>query len=246
MAPELWTTVLKPGAYDYIINCIGILKSSVNEDDTESIGRAIRVNALFPHEVAAIASQSRILHVSTDGVFSGNLQRPYVENDSTDCADAYGKTKALGESPASNVINIRASIIGRDPGGKGLVELILRSTEGSDVTGFDDQQWNGVTTEQFAELCCRIIESGNFDRIRDESGLHHFCPNPPTTKYDLLCHIREKACRNITVRRGYSGARNARILASIYSSLRDVYPEHHTWDALIQEVLAGEISEPRG
>src|ERR1051326_8334103 len=85
--------------YSYVVNCIGILKGALDEHDGESVARAIRVNALFPHELAASLPNTRILHLSTDGVFSGAQDRPYVETDPTDCSDVYGKTKALGESP---------------------------------------------------------------------------------------------------------------------------------------------------
>jgi dTDP-4-dehydrorhamnose reductase len=241
MPREHWAAILRRRAYDYIVNCIGILKPAVKEQDAKTLCRAIRVNALFPHELAAMASDSCILHVSTDGVFSGTLGRPYVETDPTDCPDAYGKTKALGECPAANVINIRCSLIGRDPaGGKGLIEWVLRSPDGAELTGFDDQHWNGVTTRQFAQLCRRIIESGSFDQVRHESGLHHFCPNPNTTKYELLCRIRETAGRNIVIRRGRSGAARARILGSIYSSLRGMYADSPSWDTVIRDALAGE------
>ncbi len=241
MPGERWASVLQRHAYDYIVNCIGVLKAAVDEQDAKSLSQAIRVNALFPHELAALAPHSRILHVSTDGVFSGSLRRPYVETDRTDCHDAYGKTKALGECPARNVVNIRCSLIGRDRlGGKGLLEWVLRSPEGAELTGFDDQLWNGVTTLQFSELCRRIIKSGAFDRLRRESGLHHFCPNPTITKYELLCRIREAAGRHINVRRGQSGAAGARILGSVYSSLRDTYPESGSWDSAIRAAIAGE------
>lgn len=245
MPREKWVAILRRRAYDYIINCIGILKSAVKEQDTHSLCRAIRVNALFPNEMAAVASEARIIHLSTDGVFSGSRGRPYLETDPTDCADAYGKTKVLGECPAPNVINIRCSVIGRDPaGGKGLIEWVLRSPEGAELTGFDDQHWNGVTTLQFAELCRRIIEAGSFDQLRRKSGLHHFCPNPPTTKYDLLCRIREVARRDIVVHRGRSGAASARILASAYSSLSGIYPERPSWDTVIKDALAGMNANP--
>jgi dTDP-4-dehydrorhamnose reductase len=224
--------------YDYIINCIGILKPAVKERDAASLDRAIRVNALFPHELASAAPDARIIHISTDGVFSGCLGRPYVESDPTDGTDAYGKTKALGECPAPNVLNIRCSIIGRDPlGGKGLIEWVLRARDGEELTGFEDQLWNGVTTRQFGELCRSIIESGTFDRIRQESGVHHFCPNSAISKYDLLCLIREPAGRNVVIRRGRSGAPSSRILGSIYSQLRSVYPGGGTWESVIKGAI---------
>jgi dTDP-4-dehydrorhamnose reductase len=235
---QTWAGILLQQPYDYIVNCIGVLKGAVDERDTLSLRRTILVNALFPHELAAMAPNSHILHISTDGVFSGTLGRPYVETDGTDCSDVYGRTKALGECPAPNVINIRCSIIGRDAlGGKGLIEWILRSSGDAELTGFEDEYWNGVTTVQFAELCRRIIESGSFDRIREVSGLHHFCPNPVTTKYDLLCSVRAAAGLTINIRRGRSGAASARILASDYSILREIYPDIPEWDAPLQDVF---------
>jgi dTDP-4-dehydrorhamnose reductase len=234
--------VLKPWAlqhYPYIVNCIGILKPAVNEQDPASLDRAIHVNALFPHQLAQAAPDSRIIHLSTDGVFSGSLRRPYLETDLTDCPDAYGKTKALGECPAPNVLNIRCSIIGRNPNfGKGLIEWVLRARDGEELTGYEDHLWNGVTTRQFGELCRRIIESGAFDRIRQESGVHHFCPNPAITKYDLLCEIRQAAGRKITIRRTQSGTPVTRILGTIYKQLPALYPGGESWDVIVGRALA--------
>lgn len=225
--------------YDYIVNCIGILKPAVKEHDAASLTRAIRVNALFPHQLAQLAPESRILHLSTDGVFSGTLDRPYVETDATDCPDAYGKTKALGECPAVNVLNLRCSIIGPDAAfGKGLVEWVLRARDGEELTGYEDHLWNGVTTRQFGELCRRIIESGAFDRIRAEAGVHHFGPNPPLTKYDLLCLIRDAAARPIGIRRSRSGSPVTRTLGTIHSELAGIYPATGDWKPVIQRALA--------
>ena len=140
--------------------------------------------------------------------------------------------------------NIRCSInnTGADPnGGKGIVEWVLRSREGSELTGFEDHAWNGVTTNQFAELCRRIIEARSFDPIRRESGACIIAAptNAATTKYDLLCCIREVTGRNVVVHAGRSSTASARILGSVYSSLRDIYPERHSWDALIRDAVAG-------
>jgi hypothetical protein len=92
MPRQQWVEILRQRAYDYIINCVGVLKPAVSEQNGASVQRAIRVNALFPHELAEIVKESRVIHMSTDGVFPGNQGRPYVETDPTDCPDAYGKT----------------------------------------------------------------------------------------------------------------------------------------------------------
>jgi len=128
--------------------------------------------------------------------------------------------------------------VGRDHvGGKGLIEWVLRSPEGAELTGFDDQYWNGVTTNQFAELCRRIIHSGAFDRLRAISGVHHFCPNPPITKHDLLCVIRAAAGRGLTIRRGQSGSPSRRILGTVYSAVPELFPQGEGWESLLRGAL---------
>jgi dTDP-4-dehydrorhamnose reductase len=233
---ERWLGVLRRG-YDYVVNCIGILKPAISNEPASLI-RAIRVNALFPHEIADAAPGSRIIHMSTDGVFSENPERPRMETDVLDCTDVYGRTKALGECPAGNVLNVRCSIIGRDPlGGKGLVEWILRSPEAAVLTGFDNHLWNGVTTRQFAELCCRLIQSNSFEQLRRESGVYHFCPNPVITKYDLLRHIRDAAGSGTVIERGRSSTAVTRVLGSAYPGLRGIYADAPDWRSTIQDAV---------
>ena len=241
MPREEWAARLRRRGYEYVVNCIGILKPAVREEDAPALARAIRVNALFPHELAEALPDAYILHISTDGVFVGGKEQPYLETDPTDCPDAYGKTKALGECPAANVLNFRCSIVGRDAvGGKGLIELVLRAPEGGELTGFEDHLWNGVTTNQFAELCRRVIQARAFDRLRAVSGVHHFCPNPPITKYDLLCETRTAAGRKLTIRRGRSGAPTQRILGTRFMALPELFPGGEDWTSLLRKVIESE------
>ena len=46
--------------------------------------------------------------------------------------------------------------------------------------------WNGATTLQLAELCNAIIAKDYFNLIRNEAPVHHFCPNHPLSKFELL------------------------------------------------------------
>jgi len=236
---EEWKAALQSLPYDYVVNCIGILKTAVNDNDAASLERAIQVNALFPHQLAAFLREARIINMSTDGVFSGAALKAYLETDATDCPDAYGKTKALGECPASNVVNIRCSIIGRDPiGHKGLIEWALASPPGSELPGFENHLWNGVSTTQFARLCERMIATGSFDRVRRTAPVHHFCPNPPISKYELLGLIREASGRDITIRKSAAGVPQTRVLGTVFNELRGVSPDSTGWLAVLQEALS--------
>jgi len=81
------------GGYQYVINCIGVTKTEINETNSRSVRRAILLNALFPHYLADLVRKTgaRAFQISTDGVFEGRAQR-YFEDSPRDCTDAYGKT----------------------------------------------------------------------------------------------------------------------------------------------------------
>lgn len=185
---ELEIICAKSSRYDYFINCIGILPAKIEDKDPASIRKAIKINSLFPHELSAFAKDhgGRVIHISTDGVFSGDAES-YYEDDAHDCKDLYGITKSLGEVFAENFLNLRCSIIGPSPFlGEGLMEWFLKQPTGAVVPGYTNHIWHGISTYQFGNLCLKIIEGDHFEKIRTESSVFHFAPNEPITKYELL------------------------------------------------------------
>jgi len=211
--------------YAFVVNCIGLTKPDIDESDHRSVERATRLNALFPHELAGVALEagSRVIHISTDGVFRGDAEA-YFEDGARDCVDVYGKTKSLGEVMAPHVLTLRCSVIGPDPDGKrGLVEWLRGQPEGARVPGYTDRLWNGVTTAQFARLCHAIITRKVLDVIREEAPTHHFCPNRPVSKYRLLQILKDVYKKDVTITpsRG-PGAPAQRILRTRYRRLAEL------------------------
>ena len=181
----------------WIINCIGKTKPYTHDDNPEEIERAIKVNALFPYELAIAAQrkESRVLSIATDCVFSGE-RGEYVESDKHDALDVYGKTKSLGECYLTNAYNLRCSIIG--PESKSyvfLLEWFRRQPKGAHVNGFTNHHWNGVTTLQFARLCHGVIKNE-----LDLSHIQHVIPGDTISKADLLLCFAENYGRpDITI-----------------------------------------------
>jgi dTDP-4-dehydrorhamnose reductase len=79
---------------EWVINCIGVIKPYIHDDNAAEIERALRVNAVFPHLLAHAASEcdARVLQIATDCVYSGEKGN-YGELDKHDVLDVYGKTK---------------------------------------------------------------------------------------------------------------------------------------------------------
>ena len=229
------------GPFDYIVNCVGVVKAHIDEQNSESVRRAIVVNALFPHQLATVATESkaRVIHPSTDGVFSGDSDEPYLEDSQHDCVDIYGKTKSLGEVRKSDFLNIRCSIVGPDPiEKKGLLEWFMAQPDGQEVIGYTDHIWNGVTTLQFAGLCKRIIVQDRFGEIWNESPVHHFCPNQAVSKYELLEIFKSVFGKRVTIIPSRStGSPVRRILATRYHSLKDLFGYVSSMERAVREIL---------
>lgn len=163
--------------YDYVINCIGVIKPFMHAD----IESSIEINSLLPHKLAIAANfvGAKLLHITTDCVFSG-LDGGYHENSKHDCLDEYGKSKSLGE-PINDAMVIRTSIIGNEIHKNASLIAWALSMDGKKVNGFTNHIWNGVTTNTFGKVCSQII-----DRDLYEQGLFHvFSPNS-LTKYEML------------------------------------------------------------
>lgn len=147
--------VLNQEKPDAVINCIGMIKQLSGAKDPIT---AITLNALFPHQLAKLATArgARVIHFSTDCVFSGR-QGPYKDDDVSDAEDLYGRTKYLGEIDGPGCLTLRSSIIGRELKQKaGLVEWFL-SNRGGAVKGFTHALYTGLTTLAMADLVAELL-----------------------------------------------------------------------------------------
>jgi dTDP-4-dehydrorhamnose reductase len=231
--------ILDAGPYDYVVNCIGILNADIDEASPTSVARAVRVNALFPHELAAVtaARGTRVLHVSTDAVFSGFAGAPRFEDAPIDPVDVYGRSKALGESACPHVLNIRCSIVGRHPAGRGLTEWYLRTDPAGVATGYVDYIWTPVTVYQLADFIHAVVVR-EFQHIRRAGPLVHFAPNPPLSKFDYLTQVRALSGRGARVEPALSpGGPCSRALATSRPIAGD-WPIGDDWDAALRQLVS--------
>lgn len=167
------------------VNAIGMIKRRPEAADA---ARAIAVNALFPHRLAACcgARGIRLIHVSTDCVFAGTLGG-YTEADIADADDLYGRSKRLGEVDAPGCLTVRTSLIGRELlAANGLVEWFLaQARAGRQVPGWPHAIFSGVTTHEAADVLAEVIE-----RHAGLDGVLHVAAEP-ISKLALLTLLRD-------------------------------------------------------
>ncbi len=228
------------GPFDYFINCIGITSNEIDETNSKSVQRAILVNSLFPHELAGLAREIgvRVIHISTDGVFARDAGE-CMEDSPQQCFDIYGKTKSLGEVTETGFVNLRCSIIGPDDiNKKGLLEWFYNQPQGAEVSGYTNHLWNGVTTLQFAKLCYKLILNDSFDAVRDEAHVHHFCPNQPLSKFELLQLFQSIFRPDVKITPFTDQKqRVSRILGTRYYKLKKLFDEGQNIQNAINELI---------
>jgi len=162
---------------EVVINCIGLVKQLSEADDPLV---ALPINTLFPHRLARLcaATGARLVHLSTDCVFSGS-KGMYLETDVSDAKDLYGRSKYLGEVDYLNAITLRTSIIGHElEGARSLIGWFL--SQNGRVKGYRRAVFSGLPTVVVA----RVIRDYVIPRP-DLHGLFHLSAEA-INKYDLL------------------------------------------------------------
>jgi dTDP-4-dehydrorhamnose reductase len=157
---------------DLVLNAVGIVKQRA---EAQSPLPSISVNSLWPHVLAdACATHgARMVHVSTDCVFSG-ARGGYVESDVPDASDLYGRSKLLGEVvDRDNVVTLRTSIVGWELGDPtGLVGWFAVH-RGEALKGYTKAVFSGLTTHALTDAIRDVV-------VPDEglSGLWHVSADP--------------------------------------------------------------------
>lgn len=168
---------INSGGFDAVINAIGILPKAINANPYNGIW----INACLPHLLAKMTkdSKTKIVHLSTDCVFSGHDRGRYDEASFCSADDYYGRSKALGELNDSKNLTFRMSIIGPDinENGVGLFNWFMKQT--GEVHGYKNAIWTGVTTITLADAIDAALEQGL-------NGLFHLVNNTVINKYELL------------------------------------------------------------
>jgi len=183
--------VLSTHTPDAVINCVGLIKQLSAANDPLA---ALPVNALFPHRLARLCrlAGSRLIHVSTDCVFSGR-SGGYRENDISDAEDLYGRSKQLGEvTDQPHAITLRTSIIGHElHSNHALVDWFLSSQ--GEVKGFTRAIFSGLPTVELARVMRDLV-------LPNEAlhGLYHVSA-APISKHDLLMLIAEIYLKKISI-----------------------------------------------
>ncbi|MDP3641737.1 MAG: dTDP-4-dehydrorhamnose reductase [Bacteroidota bacterium] len=180
----------------FLINCAAY--TAVDKAETD-ISTATLLNATA---VGILAEQSaeiacKIIHISTDYVFSGKGPRPYREDDQVNPQSVYGKTKLEGEilcqrlNPDSLII--RTSWLYSAFGNNFVKTMIRLGNERPEVGVIADQIGSPTSAADLALAILTIISSATRDENAFMPGIYHYSNEGVASWYDFAKSIFEIA-----------------------------------------------------
>jgi dTDP-4-dehydrorhamnose reductase len=152
--------------------------------------RAFKINAEAVGYVAAACRETdaRLFHISTDYVFDGCTQIPYVEEDQPHPLGVYGRSKWVGEQRGlkelPEICIVRTAwLYGR--AGKNFVKAILKQTEDKqEIRVVSDQKGSPTYTKDLATAFLAMVEQ----RLH---GIYHVTNSGFCTWYEFAKKILE-------------------------------------------------------
>lgn len=168
--------LIKNTQADVIVNCIGLLNKTAEDNPDQ----AILINSYLPHflESETKGTNTKIIHISTDCVFSGE-EGNYNEKSFKNGKGFYAQSKALGELENRKDLTLRTSIIGPELNTNGIGLFHWFSKQEGTVNGYTNAFWTGVTTIELLNAIKIAIDE-------NLSGLYHLVNEEKISKYDLV------------------------------------------------------------
>jgi dTDP-4-dehydrorhamnose reductase len=161
---------------------------------------AFAVNEIGAGRVAAAAAKLGIpvIHLSTDYVFDGGGERPYVESSNTEPQNVYGASKLAGEravaiANSQHLILRTAWVYG--PFGRNFVKSILRiAADGDEISVVSDQWGNPTSALDLADAILYVAQMLK-QRADVPFGIYHLAGTGTTNWSGFAKYILETSSR---------------------------------------------------
>lgn len=184
---ELIETFFFSNRIDYCINCAAY--TNVDAAETE-IEKAFSVNSDGPAFLAEECREqnSVLIHISTDYVFAGNSDKPYLPDDIPDPPNVYGKSKLEGEKRALNqnskTIIIRTSWLYSQYGKNFYTTMLRLMAEKDELNVVNDQIGKPTNANDLAAYIYGLIVSND-----NNFGIRHFTGKEQMSWYEFALKI---------------------------------------------------------
>ena len=180
---------VKNNNFKCIINCSAYTAVDKAENDIEL---ATKINVDGVRNLAK--TNIPLIHISTDYVFDGKNNIPYVETDKTNPMSIYGKTKLEGEKEvlkySKSAIIIRTAWLYSQFGNNFLKTMLRLGKEKESLNVVFDQVGTPTYAIDLAEVIFKILQSGKYEDMKE---IYHFSNEGVCSWYDFAVEIMKEA-----------------------------------------------------
>ena len=177
---------------DYLVNAAAY--TAVDKAETEP-DLAYSINSIAPKIMAESAEKikAKFLHISTDYVFDGRKNTPYLETDLTNPLGVYGQSKLRGEEEIKTVnsqaIILRTAWVYGSYGKSNFVKTMLRlGKEREELKVVVDQVGSPTWSKDIATAITQLLIN-----VDNPAGIYNFTNSGVASWFDLTKAIFEEA-----------------------------------------------------
>lgn len=193
--PERVRAAVRRTTPDVVLNAAAYAAVDRAESEPE---RAFSVNRDGPRHLAEACAETgaALIHLSTDFVFDGRTDRPYLEDDPVSPLGVYGQSKADGEAAVRAALDrhliVRASWVFGVFGQNFAKTMIRLGREREILRVVDDQRGCPTCAADLARTLLRLARA-----VRDSEsvpwGVYHFCGKGVATWREFAVAVLESA-----------------------------------------------------
>ncbi|MGB5771018.1 MAG: dTDP-4-dehydrorhamnose reductase [Crocosphaera sp.] len=193
-SPENIRQVITEVQPDIIINAAAY--TAVDKAESEP-DLAFTVNSIAPSIMAEEAQKigAFLLHISTDYVFDGTKNTPYLEDDFTHAISVYGQTKLAGEQGiqknGDRYVILRTAWVYGTQGKGNFVKTMLRlGKQREQLNVVSDQIGTPTWSYDIAKTITQMLTNLN---LAETADIYHFTNSGVASWYDLAVAVFEEA-----------------------------------------------------
>lgn len=182
--------IMSNNSYDWVINAAAYTAVDKAEEESEL---AFKINHLGAFNLATVCqkNQVKMLQISTDFVFDGTQNKPYLYNDATNPLSVYGASKQKGDDAVVDLLGkdcciLRTSWVYSSHGNNFVKTMIRLMNDRSELNVVADQIGTPTWANSLSSALWRLIDV-------DTSGINHWSDYGIASWYDFAIAIYEEA-----------------------------------------------------
>lgn len=194
--PDSVRRAIRDARPDVIVNAAAY--TAVDKAEAE-LDLAMRVNGVAPGIMAEEAKRlgALLVHYSTDYVFDGTKDSPYIEDDPINPLNAYGRSKAAGETAvratAPTHLVFRTSWVYAARGANFVRTMLRLARERSELRIVDDQTGAPTWARSIADMTAAVLGVDSGARARENPGVYHYTADGSVTWHGFARAIFREA-----------------------------------------------------